>query len=266
VPTQRSDTLIADNDDDQILINSEENKLINSVKDSGKLVTMNLEEEEEETDDDESDEKMKGNQLHLNTLSDISMLTFPEVDENVDTYRQHSRCLLEFSFDQSSPKCSPYKFGSRQEKCSPPKHLNEHHNDHHNDLPDETNTYNDVNLIKDFSNTSTAHVRFAEEDDEDHIDVHRYTADATLNSGDHSSELDSDLDAEFDQFDQFDQEEDDELVLLKENELASEEVKTDVCNQVNRPKIIDLSRLAADDTVIFNQTNLENFVSSKYSM
>lgn len=233
--------------------NLNQNSLLKPM-DSDRLITMNL--EDENTDENQSDDKMKANQqLHLNTMSDISMLTFPEVDENVDTYKQHasSRCLL---------NCSPNKCSSKN----------------HNDLLiDETNTYNDVNLFKDFSNASTAQVRFDGQlangfgDEDDHLDI-RYIY-PTLKSGDHSSELDSDLDAEFDN-------EEDELILLQEEQdadLISQDLLSDVYNQENvdendendyfEPRILDLNKLAQDDNYLkIGKTNLDDFVSSKHSI
>ena len=247
VPTQQSDTLKPDSS--PIVDNRLSNRPIehatngakrnlNNLSNSAKLITMNFE-DDVETDELTDEQINKPNQhLHLNTLSDISMLTFPEVDENVnETYKQHasSRCLLD---------CSPTKRSTKTPANDP--------------LLDEM-TYNDVNLLRDFSNTSTAQVRFADEDD--HLDV-RY-ADPTINSGDHSSELDSDLDAEFDQ-------DDDELVLLQDADLISDELTTDVYNDANLcenvPRYIDLSKLAQDDNVLFTKTNLDKFVSSKYSI
>lgn len=244
VPTQQpSGTLIKPLDSstfnqltDKQLIEMEEDGG-SRQKNSDRLVTMNL----DETDEPFSDEErlLKGNraQLHLNTMSDISMLTFPEVD---GTFKQgtSSKCLLDCG--ESSKN--------------------------HHELLDETNTYNDLRLLKEFDdlNTSTAQVRFDEDNQ-----LYKYT-DPTIHSGDHSSELDSDLDAEFDR-------EEDELVLLQQaaEQVDDEELPTDICDynlQENRPteashcRIIDLKRLAQDDNIIFSKANLENFVSSKYSL
>lgn len=214
------------------------------VRNSDRLVTMNLDESDELFSDEEKLINANQPQMHQNTMSDISMLSFPEVDENVDlldTYKQLG----------ASSKCG--------EKCS---------SKNHHDLIDETNTYNDTHLLKEFDdlNTSTAQVRFDEDNQ-----LYKY-ADPTIHSGDHSSELDSDLDAEFDR-------EEDELVLLQQAaeqvDEEEEELPTDICDydlQENRRtdashcRIIDLKKLAQDDNIIFSKTNLENFVSSKYSL
>ena len=209
---------------------------------SERLVTMNLDETDEMYSDEERLIRANQPQLHQNTMSDISMLTFPEVDGNMETlgsYKQGSKCL---------PSCG--------EKCS----------SNHHDLLDETNTYNDLHLLKEFDdlNTSTAQVRFDEDNQ-----LYKYT-DPTIHSGDHSSELDSDLDAEFDR-------EEDELVLLQQGngQADEDELPTDVCDynlQENRRpeasncRIIDIKKLAQDDNIIFSKENLENFVSSKYSL
>lgn len=241
--------------------------------DSAKLITMNLDEDdltdEDEEEDDVDIEKIKPNQLHLNTLSDISLLTFPEVEENVDTYKQHnsSRCLL---------NCSPNKCSSKN----------------HNDLIDDTSTLNDLNLLNDLSdfNNSINTQSTAQIDDDQ---LMKYN-DPTLNPGDHSSELDSDLDVEFDQ-------EDEELVCLDEGHdqdielLISNNLSTDICDNLEncdnnnkeekndlensdsemkdenkvepiQQRLIALNKLSTDDFVIINNTNFDKFVSSKYSI
>lgn len=210
------------------------------VRNSDRLVTMNLDESDEMFSDEEKLIKANQPQAHQNTMSDISMLTFPEVDENVDlldTYKQPT---------QASSTCAL----NCDEKCSS------------KDLIDETATYNDLHLLKGFDDTSTAQVRFDEDNQ-----LYKYT-DPTIHSGDHSSELDSDLDAEFDR-------EEDELVLLQQanEQVDEEELPTDICDyelqengRAGHCRIIDLKKLAQDDNIIFSKTNLENFVSSKYSL